>query len=71
MKIQKILHQHRRDFTAIYECEHCKEAEKGSGYDDNNFHQKVIPAMICKNCGKKTDENYVPRCTKYPDGYQI
>ena len=23
MKIEKIIHQHRRDFRAIYKCEHC------------------------------------------------
>jgi len=29
MKIKKIVSQHRRDFIAIYECEHCGHEEKG------------------------------------------
>ena len=45
--------QEERDFTAIYECEHCGATEKGCGYDDDNFHRNVIPAMKCKACGKK------------------
>jgi ribosomal protein L37AE/L43A len=32
MKVQKILSQHRRDFQAIYECEHCGQTSKGGGY---------------------------------------
>lgn len=43
MKIKTIESQHRRDFYAIYECEHCGHEHKGSGYDDANFHQNVVP----------------------------
>jgi len=66
MKIKTILRQHRRDFEAIYECEHCGDSYKGSGYDDNNFHRNVIPALVCKACGKKADKKYRPLATKYP-----
>lgn len=66
MRIQKIESQTRRDFYAIYECEHCGHTEKGSGYDDDNFHQNVIPKMKCEKCGKTADENYQPRITKHP-----
>jgi len=65
MKIKKITNQHRRDFTAIYWCEHCGYEIKGSGYDDDNFHRNVIPAMKCKKCGKKADTSYRPLATKY------
>ena len=58
--------QHRRDFWAIYECEHCGAGEKGSGYDDTNFHQNVIPKMKCKKCGKIAGEDYQPMEPKYP-----
>lgn len=71
MKIKEIISQSRRDFTAIYECEHCGKTEKGSGYDDANFHQNVIPNMVCGNCGLKTGENYRPLATKYPEGHQV
>lgn len=71
MKIQKILKQSRRDFTAIYECEHCGEIKEGGGYDDDNFHRNVIPKMVCSKCGKIADENYRPLSTKYPEGFVI
>lgn len=71
MKIQKIVSQMRRDFTAIYECEHCKSTEEGKGYDDEYFHRKVIPGMICKNCGEKSPSDYRGLMPKYPDGIQL
>lgn len=71
MKIKTILSQHRRDFRAIYVCEHCGHEVEMGGYDDANFHKNVIPNMECKECGKKADENYRALATKYPEGYQI
>lgn len=71
MKIEKIINQHRRDFTAEYICEHCGDVVEGRGYDDDNFHVNVIPNMVCRNCGKKADENYIPMDTKYPENFQI
>ena len=71
MRIKEITHQHRRDFRAIYECEHCGHTENGDGYDDANFHQNVIPQIECNKCGKTSDENYRPLQTKYPEGFQI
>jgi len=65
MKIQKIISQHRRDFMAIYECEHCGFTKEHYGYDDDNFHQNVIPKMECGKCKKKAPEDYKPRTTKY------
>jgi len=67
MKIKEITQQCRRDFYAIYECEHCGYEVKGQGYDDRNFHENVIPNMICPVCGRKAVWDYVPRATKYPD----
>jgi len=52
MRIRSKRSQHRRDFHAIYECEHCGHTHDGSGYDDANFHQNVIPNMKCAECGK-------------------
>lgn len=72
MRIKEILWQHRRDFSAIYECEHCGYSEIGAGYDDDYFHREVVPDRECPKCGKKADkENYRPMGTKYPEGYQI
>ena len=71
MTIQKKLGQSRRDFTAIYECEHCGETRKGGGYDDAYFHQEVIPNMECEKCGKKAPKDYVPQATRYPEGFQV
>lgn len=67
MRIKEITSQTRRDFKAIYECEHCGNTKTSSGYDDRNFHENVIPAMICKKCGKKATDNYRPLTPKYKD----
>ena len=71
MKIKKIISQSRRDFLALYQCEHCGDEHEGGGYDDANFHQNVIPDMTCEKCGKKAGDKYEPRATKYPEGMQI
>lgn len=67
MKIKKKLSQHRRDFTAVYECDHCGETETSSGYDDSYFHSQVIPNMKCKSCGKTSKDGYEPIATKYAE----
>lgn len=71
MRIKEIISQHRRDFKAKFECEHCGYTETKSGYDDANFHQNVIPTMKCPKCGKVAGENYRPLTTKYPEGMQV
>lgn len=71
MKIKKILNQHRRDFVAIFECEHCEYEYKRGGYDDAYYHKNVIPAMPCPKCKKKAPEDYRPLTTKYEEGFQI
>jgi rubrerythrin len=71
MKIKKIISQYRRDFTAIYICEHCNHEHEGEGYDDSFFHAKVIPHRACPKCGKKSPESYTPRATKYYDSETI
>jgi hypothetical protein len=71
MKIKEFKSQHRRDFRAIYECEHCGATKEGYGYDDANFHDNVIPRMKCDSCGKSAPDSYRPLATKYPDGMVI
>ena len=71
MHIKKILNQHRRDFVAIFQCEHCGCEEEIGGYDDSHYHNNVIPKMRCKKCQKPADETYRPLATKYPDGVQV
>lgn len=71
MKIIEIIDQHRRDFMAIYECEHCGATKRSRGYDDAYFHQNVVPKMKCEKCSKTASESYRPLATKYPEGMQI
>ena len=71
MRIIEIRSQHRRDFTAVYQCEWCRWEHTGSGYDDTNFHVNVIPAMKCGKCHKTAGDDYEPRTPKYPDGMTI
>jgi len=54
MKIKEIFSGHRFDFKAIMECEHCGHTSQNNhGYNDDNYHQEVIPNMLCEKCGKK------------------
>ena len=71
MNILSIISQNRRDFRAVYECEHCRAQHVGYGYDDTNFHQNVIPAMICKECSLTAGDTYRPLDTKYPDYQEV
>ena len=67
MHIKEITSQSRRDFIAIYICEHCGDERVKGGYDDANFHQNVIPLMECPECGEVASDSYRPLATKYPD----
>lgn len=75
MKIKEILWQNRRDFEAIFECEGCGATERIEDcYDDSNYHNKIIPKLKCKKCGKTSKEigvDYRPLTTKYPEGMDI
>ena len=72
MKIKEIIWQHRRDFTAILECDHCgNEQLLEQGYDDAYFHSSVIPSIKCEGCGEIAGDDYVPLKTKYPEGWQV
>lgn len=53
MKIKTITFELGNDFNAIMECEHCGSTQENkSGYHDNYYHTRVIPAMHCNGCGK-------------------
>ena len=66
MKIKKITSQHRRDFSADLECEHCEHVQKlRNGYDDSNFHQNVIPEIKCEECGEAAPSDHRPLTPKY------
>lgn len=69
MKISEIESQNRRDFYAIYECEGCGHKERYRGYDDRNFHDNVIPNLVCAKCSKSRNDlglTQEPTPTKYP-----
>jgi hypothetical protein len=59
MKIKQITSQHRNDFCAVMQCEHCGVEEKlTTGYNDAYYHERVIPAMHCQSCGlNRSGEN--------------
>lgn len=65
MYIKEIVSQNRRDFQAVYKCEHCGNEIQAGGYDDDNFHKNVIPMMMCHNCKQFAGKDYKPRKTKY------
>jgi hypothetical protein len=75
MKIEKMISQHRRDFSAEMKCEFCGHTELNEyGYDDRYYHDEVIPNMECKKCKESTisKRGTVDKTpTKYPEEYQI
>lgn len=80
MKIKGMLSQNRRDFRATFECEGCGFIDKGkdgrgvSGYDDRNFHDNVIPRMVCPQCGKSRIDLGIEGQrteTRYLEDYQV
>lgn len=70
-----MISQHRRDFSAIMECEFCGHTTKdNSGYDDSYYHENVIPNMKCNSCSHSTISGggkIEPQATKYPEGFVI
>jgi predicted RNA-binding Zn-ribbon protein involved in translation (DUF1610 family) len=76
MKLIEKLNQSRRDFQGCYKCQSCGHIETDKGldsYDDDNFHDNVIPKMKCENCGKSTIDIGVPNermTTKY-DSWEV
>lgn len=72
MHIEKFIYQNRRDFRAIFKCEHCGHTEEKWGYDDTYFHQTVIPQMKCKNCGQTANpDEYRAYTPKYAENVVI
>lgn len=73
MKIKRVISQHRRDFKAIYICDNggCGYDHEGVGYDDENFHQNVIPNMVCGRCGKKSPKDHRPLAPLHPEGRTV
>ena len=71
MKIKEIVSQDRRDFTAVYECEHCGHEHKGNGYDDTNFHKNVVPQMKCPECNKEAPASFRPLAPKHDDSVTV
>lgn len=68
MHIDRYLSRNRRDFTAMYRCEHCNAVSEAIGYDDSYFHAVVIPNMECDSCGKAASDDYKQQQTRYAEG---
>ena len=70
VKIREMLWQNRRDFKAVLECEGCGNTEIIRGYDDDHYHNIVIPDIKCGACGKTgagCGADYRPLRPKYPE----
>ena len=66
MKLIERKNQNRRDFTGVYECEHCGHKETYNAcYDDDNFNRNVTPQWECPKCKKKSPATTIPVGTKY------
>ena len=71
MKLVEKVSQRRRDFKGKYVCQNCGNVETDNGldsYDDDYYHDNVIPAMQCKKCGESTNSLHLENdrvATKY------
>ena len=64
MRIKKVNRRKRRNFWADYECEYCGYVIPDLyGYDDNNYHLKVIPKLICPGCGRTAEQKSQTKTT--------
>lgn len=55
MRILELLTEYRNHFTATLFCEHCNSKQKLlNGYHDSNYHNKVLPKIYCRACGKNS-----------------
>ena len=53
MKIHQITDQLSNDLYGTLVCEHCEHVQKmRGGYDDRNWHERVVPAIKCESCGR-------------------
>jgi hypothetical protein len=68
MKIKKILRQLRRDFTAIFVCQHCGNEEEKSGYNEFNLSKEQKAAydflveFYSPNSNRAQGRSYVIAC---------
>ncbi len=61
MRIQTVTREHRNDFQATLECEHCTHTGTlTGGYHDAFYHGHVIPSIICAGCGKNRAGHTTP-----------
>lgn len=65
MKIKSHRNTGGNDFYWVGECEHCGHVtdEIKSGYHDGNYHNRVIPSIECKECGKSTTDAFKGQVT--------
>lgn len=70
-----MISQHRRDFKAELTCESCNNTQiLNTGYDDDYYHNNVLPNMKCTKCNESTissNKPIEPQQTRYPEGFQI
>lgn len=71
MHIKKIKSRHRRDMRVVFKCEHCNKEHEGFAYDDEHFHNNVVPDMVCKDCGKKSNGKFGGMTPRYPEGMMV
>lgn len=58
MKHLETLWSNNYDYDAVFSCEFCGSCQVHKNcYSDNNFSKKVIPAIRCMVCTKRTDDS--------------
>lgn len=79
MVIKEVTRQHRLDFFAKFQCEHCGSISTGQGYNDGYYMNSVLPFCKCPSCGLQSIKGV--ECVSYggfklitkkdlPEGYE-
>ena len=57
MQVYKVIDRLGRDYSADMMCEFCGHHQVDRhGYSDAYYRFRVIPAMVCESCGKRTTD---------------
>ena len=73
MYINNILSRNRRDIEVQLKC-HCGFSYVDTIYDDEHFHNNIVPKIKCPKCGQIEADSpspHIPLKPKYPEGFQI
>lgn len=80
MILKRVTKWFHNDFFGEFECEHCKSTSAGRGYNDQTYHERVLPFCECPSCGLQSKKGAVKKSyggftlinkKELPQGYEL